>query len=126
MLGITMIEKHFTLDKDLPGPDHKASATPAELSELVNTVRRIEKMRGEKEKRVTDSERGNIIVARKSIVAAGDIRKGEVFTADNITCKRPGNGISPMYWKEVLGRIAETDFAVDELIHVSGIPEQKV
>lgn len=116
VLGIVLIEKHFTLDKNFPGPDHKASATPEELKALVDNVRRIEIMAGSDKKIVTDSEQKNKIVARKSIVALKDIKKGEIFSEDNITCKRPGNGISPMHWYEVIGKIAERDFLEDELI----------
>lgn len=118
MLDIILIEKHFTLDKNLPGPDHKASATPAELKELCENVRRIELMTGDGHKRVTDSEKPNIIVARKSIVARRAIAKGEVLNESNITCKRPGNGISPMKWYEVLGSNAIRDFEEDELIEI--------
>lgn len=125
VLGITLIEKHFTLNKNLPGPDHKASATPVELKSLVENVRRIEIMAGCGHKIVTKSEQKNKIVARKSIVARYDIKKGEVFSVNNITCKRPGNGISPMMWYEVLGRKAERDFKVDELLTVEGIDWQE-
>lgn len=125
MLGITLIEKHFTLDKNLPGPDHKASATPEELRSLVDNVRRMEQMSGNGHKIVTESERKNKIVARKSIVARNDIKKGEMFSADNITCKRPGNGISPMQWYEILGRKAERDFQADELITAEGVVWQE-
>jgi len=118
MKDIVLIEKHFTLDKKLPGPDHKASATPAELKELCENVRRIEVMAGEGGKKVTESERRNIVIARKSIVARRNISMGEVFTEDNITCKRPGNGISPMLWYEVLGEKAVRDFSEDELIEL--------
>lgn len=116
MKNICCIEKHFTLDKNLPGPDHKASATPVELKALCENVRRIEVIAGEGGKRVTDSERRNIVIARKSIVARRAIKKGEVFTEGNITCKRPGNGISPMEWYNVLGTAAIRDFGEDELI----------
>ncbi|MCM1139297.1 MAG: N-acetylneuraminate synthase [Muribaculum sp.] len=116
MKDIVLIEKHFTLDKSLPGPDHKASATPEELQELCHNVRRIELMAGAGGKTVTESERKNIVIARKSIVANRNIKKGEVFTTENITCKRPGNGISPMKWYEVLGSEAIRDFEEDELI----------
>lgn len=118
MKGITMIEKHFTLDKNLPGPDHKASANPEELRALCNNVRRIELMAGHGGKKVTDSEKRNINIARKSIVARKFISKGEVFTDLNLTCKRPGNGISPMKWYEVLGSRAKKDFNEDELIEL--------
>ena len=120
-LGAKVIEKHFTLDKNMPGPDHKASATPEELKLICDNVKRIESMLGIDKKIVTLSEKKNKIVARKSIVASRNIKKGEIFDESNITCKRPGNGISPMYWKEVLGTIAEKDFAEDELIAVTGI-----
>lgn len=125
MLGAELIEKHFTLDKNFDGPDHKASATPEELKSLVENVRRIEVMAGKEKKVVTESERKNKIVARKSIVACTEIKEGEVFTEKNITCKRPGNGISPMKWYEVLGKVAECDFGADELINVTGIEWQE-
>lgn len=125
ILGITMIEKHFTLDKNMEGPDHKASATPEELKALVENIRRIEVMAGSNKKIVTDSERKNRIVARKSIVALRDIQAGEIFTEENITCKRPGNGISPMQWYDVLGKVAEKDFGADELITVTGFARQE-
>ena len=115
-LGICLIEKHFTLDKNFSGPDHKASATPDELRALVENVRRIETMLGSDKKIVTLSERKNKIVARKSIVASKKINKGDIFTEENITCKRPGNGISPMEWYNILGKTAEKEFDIDELI----------
>ena len=124
-LGISLIEKHFTLDKELPGPDHKASATPNELKELVDSVRRIEVMKRNAKKIVTESERKNKIVARKSIVASCKIEKGEIFSENNLTCKRPGNGISPMYWYDILGKKAERDFEYDELIISSGFEWQE-
>jgi len=125
ILGVSLIEKHFTLDKNMPGPDHKASATPEELKALVENVRRIEVMAGSVKKIVTESERKNKIVARKSIVASRDIKKGEVFTSDNITCKRPGNGISPMFWYDIQGKTAECDFSVDELIKTTDFEWQE-
>ena len=115
-IGVCMIEKHFTLDKNMQGPDHKASANPQELMLLCENVRRIEKMRGSGKKVVTSSEGKNKIAARKSIVAKCDIKKGEILTAENITVKRPGNGISPMNWYKILGKIAQRDFKEDELI----------
>ena len=118
MKNIVLIEKHFTLDKSFPGPDHKASATPEELKELCHNVRRIEVMAGSGGKRVTESERLNINIARKSIVARRKIKKGDYFTEENITCKRPGNGISPMEWYNVLGCVANRDFEEDELIEI--------
>ncbi|EIJ8561688.1 N-acetylneuraminate synthase, partial [Salmonella enterica] len=114
--GITFIEKHFTLDKNLEGPDHKASVTPDELKLLCEGIRAVEVSLGSYVKLVTDSERKNKIVARKSIVAKCAIKKGEIFTIDNITTKRPGNGISPMHWYGVLGEKAEKDFEEDQLI----------
>lgn len=125
VLGAVMIEKHFTLDKNFEGPDHKASATPEELRLLCENVRRVEIMNGSGRKIVTESERKNKIVARKSIVALQPIKQGETFTEDNITCKRPGNGISPMKWYELLGRTAERDFAADELITDSAFEWQE-
>lgn len=118
MKDIVLIEKHFTLDKNLPGPDHKASATPEELKELCQNVRRIEVIAGEGGKKVTESERRNINIARKSIVARKAIRKGEIFTEENLICKRPGNGVSPMRWYDVLGTKAMRDFGEDELIEI--------
>lgn len=115
-LGATVIEKHFTLDKRMEGPDHKASIEPDELATMVEAIRNVEQALGDGVKRVTDSERENMDIARKSIVAAKDINVGEVFTEENITTKRPGNGVSPMRWFEVLGTTAKRDFAYDELI----------
>lgn len=118
-LGAAVIEKHFTLDKNMEGPDHKASVTPDELLALCENVRRVELMLGNGKKFVTESEKKNKVVARKSIVAAEKILEGEVFTEANLTCKRPGNGISPMAWYELLGKKAGRDFEVDELIEDS-------
>ncbi len=117
-MGAEVIEKHFTLDKTLPGPDHKASLEPQELKAMVDAIRNIEQALGDGHKHVSDSERPNIIVARKSIVAARDIKKGEILTEDNITVKRPGDGVSPMLWDEVIGTAAKRDFAYDELIEL--------
>lgn len=117
-LGATVIEKHFTLDKSMSGPDHKASLDPAELAAMVSAIRNIEQALGSPEKRVSDSERPNIEVARKSIVAARPIAAGEVFTTENITVKRPGNGLSPMSWDSVIGVMAKRDFGYDELIEL--------
>ena len=117
-MGARIIEKHFTLDRNLPGPDHKASLEPAELASMVSAIRNIELAIGSGEKQVSDSERPNIVVARKSIVAATDIRKGDLLTENNITVKRPGNGISPMKWDAVLGTAAIRDFLADELIEL--------
>lgn len=117
-LGAQVIEKHFTLDKNLPGPDHRASLDPEELAAMVKAVRHIETALGSGEKKVADSERPNIEVARKSIVAARTIAKGETFTEENITVKRPGNGISPMLWDSVIGQTAKKDFPYDSLIEL--------
>lgn len=117
-LGADIIEKHFTLDKSLPGPDHRASLDVPELKAMVSAIRNIEPAIGSAEKHVTDSERPNIEVARKSIVAAKDIRRGEIFSEENITVKRPGNGISPMMWDSVIGQAATRDFNYDELIEL--------
>ena len=123
-LGAKFIEKHFTLDKNMSGPDHKASITPEELEELCTGVHKAEIMLGSEEKRVTDSERKNIFVARKSIVAKRKIEKNEIFSENNITCKRPGNGISPIHWYEVLGKKAEKDFEMDEMISCEGVKRE--
>ena len=117
-LGAKVIEKHFTLDKSLPGPDHRASLDPAELTAMVKAVRNIELALGDGEKRVAESERPNIEVARKSIVASRPIAAGEIFTEENITVKRPGNGISPMKWDSVIGQRAKKDFPYDSLIEL--------
>jgi N-acetylneuraminate synthase len=124
-LGAVFIEKHFTLDKNMNGPDHKASSTPEELKELISDVRRCELMMGIEKKIVTPSERNNMKAARKSIVAACDIFKGDIFTSDNVTCKRPGNGISPMEFDSILGLKAEHSFMKDQLIEIEGIPWQE-
>lgn len=117
-LGAEIIEKHFTLDRNMEGPDHKASLEPDELTDMVRSIRNIEKALGDGEKRVTESERANLSVARKSIVAKTDIRKGEIFSDSNLTTKRPGSGISPMKWNNVLGTAAIRDFQKDELIEL--------
>lgn len=117
-LGATVIEKHFTLNRNLEGPDHKASLEPEELEVMVNKIRIIEKALGDGIKRAAEAEKKNIAIARKSIVAAKDIKKGEILSENNITTKRPGNGISPMQWFEVLGTEAIRDFGEDELIEV--------
>ena len=118
-LGATVIEKHFTLDRNMEGPDHKASLEPDELKAMVSAIRNIEQaVGGDGTKHVSESERKNIAIARKSIVAACDIKAGEVFTEQNLTVKRPGSGISPMCWEEVLGMKAKRNFAEDELIEL--------
>ncbi len=117
-MGAEIIEKHFTLDKSLPGPDHRASLDTAELRAMVNAIRNIELAIGDGEKHVSDSERPNIEIARKSIIAARDIKTGEILTEENLTVKRPGNGISPMRWDEVVGSRAIRDFKADHLIEI--------
>lgn len=117
-LGASVIEKHFTLDRGSPGPDHKASLEPGELKEMVRAIRNIEKAMGDGSKRPTQSELENRAASRKSIVAARAIRAGDTFNKTNITTKRPGTGLSPMKWDEVLGRRSRRDFAVEELIEL--------
>lgn len=117
-MGATIIEKHFTLDKSMEGPDHRASLDPAELSAMVSAIRNIERAIGDGIKQVADAERGNIAIARKSIVAARDIECGELLTESNLAVKRPGNGISPMMWDAVVGTRAVRDFSTDELIEL--------
>jgi N,N'-diacetyllegionaminate synthase len=117
-LGATVIEKHFTLDKKMAGPDHQASIEPDGLKVLVNAIRNIEKAMGDGVKKTTESEKKNIAIARKSIVAKTEIKKGDIFTDKNLTVKRPGTGISPMEWDSMLGREAKRDFFEDELIEI--------
>ena len=117
-MGATVIEKHFTLDRTMEGPDHKASLEPHELTKMVRAIRNIELAMGSGIKNPVLSEISNIAVARKSIIAAKDIKAGEIFTEDNLTTKRPGIGISPMRWKEVVGTVACRDFSEDELIEL--------
>jgi N,N'-diacetyllegionaminate synthase len=117
-LGATVIEKHFTLDRTMEGPDHKASLEPDELKAMVKAIRNIEIALGVENKAVTDSEAKNMRIARKSIVAAKAIKKGDVFTEKNITVKRPGIGISPMQWDQILGKFAVRNFEEDELIEL--------
>jgi N,N'-diacetyllegionaminate synthase len=115
-LGAVIIEKHFTLDKNFLGPDHKASLDPSELKTMISQIRNIEKAMGSFRKEPSASETKNILVARKSIVAMKPIKKGEPFSAINLTTKRPGTGISPMKWYDLLGTVAQKDYDVDELI----------
>ena len=117
-LGASVIEKHFTLDQNMEGPDHKASLEPAELKTMVSSIRNIELAMGSGIKEPAPSELPNISVARKSIIAKCPIRKGEILTEDNLTTKRPGNGVSPMRWHEVIGTRAIRDFKEDELIEL--------
>jgi N,N'-diacetyllegionaminate synthase len=115
-LGAAVLEKHFTLDRNLPGPDHKASLEPDELKAMVQAIRNLEKALGDGIKRPSPSEVKNRPIARKSLVATQSIKTGELFSADNITAKRPGAGISPMRWDEILGQVAQKDYEKDELI----------
>jgi N-acetylneuraminate synthase len=115
-LGATVIEKHFTLDRNLPGPDHKASLEPHELTEMVRAIRQVEQSLGSPCKAPTPSELKNRPVARKSLVAARDISPGEAFTAENLAIKRPGNGISPLHYWDWLGKAASRPYAADESI----------
>jgi len=116
-LGACVIEKHFTLNRNMEGPDHKASLEPPELKAMVSAIRNIEKaMSGNGNKEPSNSEKKNIPIARKSIVAKTNIKKGEIFSENNITIKRPGTGISPMLWYNVIGKISSTDFKPDDLI----------
>ena len=117
-MGATVIEKHFTLDRNLPGPDHKASLEPAELKAMVSAIRNIEIALGDGVKQITPSEAKNILVARKSLVASKDIQIGERYSADNLTAKRPGTGISPMRWDEIIGLTANRNYAPDEFIQI--------
>ena len=117
-MGASVIEKHFTLDRNMEGPDHKASLEPQELKQMVDSIRHIEAALGSGDKRPSPSEKKNMAVARKSIVAAKRIKAGDILTEENITVKRPGNGICPMRWKEVLGTRAVRDFEEDELIEI--------
>ncbi len=118
-LGATVIEKHFTLDKNMEGPDHKASLEPDELKAMVNAIRNIEQALGTGHKTVSESEHKNIEIARKSIVAARHIKAGELLTEENLTIKRPGNGINPMRWNEVVGTRAVQDFNEEDPIQLT-------
>ena len=117
-MGAEIIEKHFTLDKNMEGPDHKASLEQKELKAMVKAIRNVEKAMGDGVKKISASERDNRAIARKSIIAKKPIRAGDILTEDNITTKRPGTGLSPMKWPEVLGTKAIRDFGEDELIEI--------
>lgn len=117
-LGASVIEKHFTLDKSMEGPDHKASLEPMELEKMIASIRIVEKAMGNGVKEPSDSESKNINIVRKSIVAKHNIPSGNVFTEENLTTKRPGTGISPMRWNEVIGKVASRDIMEDELIEI--------
>jgi len=115
-MGATVIEKHFTLDKSMDGPDHKSSIDPEQLKAMVGSIRNIEKALGSSIKKPSKSEEPNIIAVRKSIVACKSIKKGELFTEKNITMKRPGSGISPMNWDLIIGKVAKRDYQIDDLL----------
>jgi N,N'-diacetyllegionaminate synthase len=117
-MGACVIEKHFTLDRTMEGPDHKASLEPDELKAMVQAIRHIEQALGDGVKRPSESEQKNISVARKSILASRPIKMGETFSDNNLIVKRPGNGISPMRWDEIVGHKATRNFSVDELIEL--------
>lgn len=117
-LGAQIIEKHFTLDRKMEGPDHKASLEPKELVEMVCAIRNVEKALGDGMKKPSCSEQSNITIVRKSIVASRRIKKGEAFSEKNLTTKRPGIGISPMRWQEIMGSTAVRDFEEDEMIEL--------
>lgn len=117
--GASIIEKHLTLDKRMEGPDHAASIDPSEFAEMVKAIRVVEEALGDGRKKVSPSERKNLIIVRRSIVASRHIKKGDVFTEDNLAAKRPGTGISPVRWDGVIGRKAKRDFEEDELIEIS-------
>lgn len=117
-MGASVIEKHFTLNRNMAGPDHKASLEPKELADMVLAIRNVESALGDGIKRPTNSEIKNMIIARKSIVAATKIHAGQILTKENITTKRPGNGINPMKWNDVIGTRAIRDFEEDELIEI--------
>jgi N,N'-diacetyllegionaminate synthase len=115
-MGASVIEKHFTLDKTMEGPDHKASLEPDELKSMVKAIRNIELALGSPIKQASNSERPNMAVARKSIIAKTAIKQGEIFTAENLTIKRPGTGINPMRWDEMMGQTAQKTYSADDLI----------
>jgi N,N'-diacetyllegionaminate synthase len=117
-LGASVIEKHFTIDKNLPGPDHKASLEPAELRSMITGIRNIEEARGNGIKRVMPSEISNQLIARKSIVTKVKIKKGEIFSYENLTTKRPGTGVSPLKIDEIIGTKSDRDYLADELIEL--------
>ena len=115
-LGASVIEKHFTLNKELPGPDHKASLNPEELNKFIQSIRNTEKALGASVKKPNPSELKNKLAVRKSIVASKKINKNEIFTENNIITKRPGSGISPMMWDKIIGRKAKQNFQENDII----------
>ncbi len=118
-LGATVIEKHFTLDKSLPGPDHQASLEPQELGALIKGIRAADLALGNSKKIAVLAERANRTVARKSLVALTSLKKGDVFTAENLGCKRPGHGVSPLYYWDILGTVADRDYLEDETVSIN-------
>lgn len=122
-LGACVIEKHFTLDRNMEGPDHKASLEPKELKAMVDSIRHIEVAIGDGIKKVSASELKNQDIARKSIIASKKINKGDIFSEDNITTKRPGNGINPMRWFELLGKVSKHDYEEDYLIELDELDD---
>lgn len=117
-LGASIIEKHFTLDRNMEGPDHKASLEPNEIISMTSAIRNVEKAIGSGIKKPSNSEKKNINIVRKSIIAKNSIKKGEVFTEENITVKRPGTGLSPMLWDKIIGKTASKDYSVEQLIEL--------
>ena len=115
-LGAVVVEKHFTLDRQMEGPDHSASLEPAELRQMVLGIRDVQQALGHGLKRPTASELKNRLVARKSLVAKSTIQRGELFSESNLTCKRPGHGVSPIFWDDYIGRAATRHYEKDELI----------
>ena len=115
-MGAELIEKHFTLDRSLEGPDHSASLEPEELKNMISSIRNIEMSLGDGIKRPSPSETKNIHIARKSLVSKGAIKKGEEYTENNIDVKRPGNGVSPMKWEQYIGKKANRDYLADDLL----------
>jgi N,N'-diacetyllegionaminate synthase len=120
-LGACVIEKHFTLDRTLPGPDHAASLEPEELKHMVSAIRKIEKAMGDGIKKPSPSEEKNLPVVRKSIVAGRPIRKGELFTEENLMVKRPGRGLSPMEWDRMIGKEADREYQKDDFIEIDAV-----
>jgi N-acetylneuraminate synthase len=114
--GATIVEKHFTLDRAMPGPDHAASLEPGELAALVGAIRTVERALGSPQKRPAEAEAENRTIARRSVVAARPIRKGEAFSTDNLGVKRPGGGRSPLDWWDIVGRTAARDYAAEDAI----------
>ena len=122
-LGASVIEKHFTLDRNMEGPDHKASIEPNELKQMISAIRNIEQTIGDGNKVISSSEKKNQDIARKSIIAKANIKKGDVFSEDNITTKRPGSGINPMKWFELIGKTAKHDYQEDYLIELDELDD---